>query len=207
MSFRTNNVSDRMVILSDGNVGIGVTSPTAYLHLKAGTATASTAPLKFNTGTLLTAAEAGAVEFLTDAFYGTITTGAARKTFAFLESPVFTTPNIGVASGTSLALTGRFASTRIATTLAAAVTTLAITNNVVTVTGDAGGNTLSTITGGIDGQILTLIFVDALVTITDDATAAANTVNLSAAFTSTANDTMQIVFNGTSWREVSRSVN
>ena len=88
-----------------GNVGIGTTGPTAVLHLKAGTATASTAPLKFTSGTLLTTAEAGAVEFLTDAFYGTITTGAARKTFAFLESPSFTTPALGAATGTGLVLT------------------------------------------------------------------------------------------------------
>ncbi|KKP94308.1 MAG: putative T4-like protein proximal tail fiber [Candidatus Nomurabacteria bacterium GW2011_GWF2_36_126] len=74
-----------------GNLGIGTSSPTAALHLKAGTATAGTAPLKFTSGTLLTTPEAGAVEFLTDAYYGTITTGGARKTFAFLESPVFTT--------------------------------------------------------------------------------------------------------------------
>lgn len=73
-----------------GRVGFQVASPSAILHLKAGTATASTAPLKFNSGTLLGTAEAGAVEFLTDAYYGTITTGAARKTFAFLESPAFT---------------------------------------------------------------------------------------------------------------------
>ncbi|KKP98831.1 MAG: hypothetical protein US08_C0006G0001, partial [Candidatus Nomurabacteria bacterium GW2011_GWF2_36_19] len=45
----------------------------------------------FTSGTLLTTPEAGAIEFLTDAYYGTITTGGARKTFAFLESPVFTT--------------------------------------------------------------------------------------------------------------------
>src|SRR3989339_796974 len=70
-----------------GNLGIGTSSPTAALHLKAGTATAGTAPLKFTSGTLLTTPEAGAVEFLTDAYYGTITTGGARKTFAFLESP------------------------------------------------------------------------------------------------------------------------
>jgi hypothetical protein len=91
-----------MVVLGNGNVGIGTTSPTAVLHLKAGTATLNTAPLKFNTGTLLTTAEAGAVEFLTDAYYGTITTGAARKTFAFLESPSFTTPALGVATATSI---------------------------------------------------------------------------------------------------------
>lgn len=71
--------SDVLVVKRDTvNVGIGI-SPTAVLTLKAGTATASTAPLKFTSGTLNTTAEAGAVEFLTDAFYGTITTGAARK--------------------------------------------------------------------------------------------------------------------------------
>ena len=56
--------------------------------LKAGSTTLE--PLQFRSGALLTTAVAGAMEFLTDAFYGTITTGAARKTFAFLESPTFT---------------------------------------------------------------------------------------------------------------------
>lgn len=65
-------------IFTAGKIGVGIT-PTAMLHLKAGTAPASTAPLKFTSGTLLTTAEAGAMEFLTDKFYGTITTGAARK--------------------------------------------------------------------------------------------------------------------------------
>lgn len=59
-------------------------------------------PLQFQSGSLLTAPVAGVVEFLTDAYYGTITTGAARKTFAFLESPSFTTPTLGVATATSL---------------------------------------------------------------------------------------------------------
>lgn len=90
-------------VYGTGEVGIGI-APTAMLHLKAGTATASTAPLKFTSGTLLGTPEVGAVEFLTDAFYGTITTGAARKTFAFLESPSFTTPTIGVATATSIAI-------------------------------------------------------------------------------------------------------
>jgi hypothetical protein len=44
-------------------VGIGTTSPSAYLHLKAGTATASTAPLKLTSGTFLTTAETGALEY------------------------------------------------------------------------------------------------------------------------------------------------
>lgn len=43
-------------------LGIGVISPTAALHLKAGSASANTAPLKLQDGPLLTTAEAGAIE-------------------------------------------------------------------------------------------------------------------------------------------------
>jgi hypothetical protein len=81
------------------NVGVGVAVPTAALHLKAGTATASTAPLKFTSGPLLTTAEAGAIEFLNDAYYGTITTGAERKQFAFTSD--LTTGYIPYTGGTS----------------------------------------------------------------------------------------------------------
>jgi len=76
------NAAIRATITNTGNVGIGQTSPTAVLHLKAGTATASTAPLKFTSGTLLTAAEAGVVEFLTDRLTFTGTTGTTRKDIA-----------------------------------------------------------------------------------------------------------------------------
>lgn len=55
--------TDAAIIDTSNRLGIGVGSPTAMLHLKAGTATASTAPLKFNSGTNLTTAEAGAAEF------------------------------------------------------------------------------------------------------------------------------------------------
>ena len=46
-----------------GKVGIGTAAPTAVLHLKAGTATANTAPLKLTPGTLNTTPEEGAIEF------------------------------------------------------------------------------------------------------------------------------------------------
>lgn len=77
-----------------GNATTKLITPTAYLHLaKAiGGVTINSASLKFESATaLLTVPEPGAVEFLTDAWYGTITTGGIRKTFAFLESPIFTT--------------------------------------------------------------------------------------------------------------------
>ncbi|HSX05827.1 MAG TPA: hypothetical protein VLF69_05130 [Candidatus Saccharimonadales bacterium] len=50
--------------------------------IRAGTATAGTAPLKFTSGTLLTAPEAGAVEFNSDTLYFTITTSTTRKKVA-----------------------------------------------------------------------------------------------------------------------------
>lgn len=90
--------------LTANGFGIRNDTPSARLHIAAGAIGAGNAPIKLTSGALLTTAEAGAIEFLTDKFYGTITTGAARKTFAFLESPVFTTPNIGAASGASLSL-------------------------------------------------------------------------------------------------------
>ena len=52
-----------MRIKGNGNVGIGQTSPTAVLHIKAGTATAGTAPVKFTTGTNTTVAVAGQMEY------------------------------------------------------------------------------------------------------------------------------------------------
>ena len=50
-------------VTGGGNAGLGITAPTAVLHLKAGTAAASTAPLKFTTGTNLTTPEVGAFEY------------------------------------------------------------------------------------------------------------------------------------------------
>lgn len=54
-------------------LGLGVTSPTARLHLAAGIDTAGRAPLKFSSvGKLLTTPEDGAVEYNGTHFYGTV---------------------------------------------------------------------------------------------------------------------------------------
>ena len=63
-------------------VGIGTTSPTAVLHLKAGTVTANTAPLKFTSGTNLTTPEAGAMEYNGTNLHFT-PSGTTRKTIAY----------------------------------------------------------------------------------------------------------------------------
>lgn len=63
ISFYTNGTI-RQYIDANGKTGFGgVTSPTAWVHLPAGSATANTAPLKFTTGTVNTTAEAGAMEY------------------------------------------------------------------------------------------------------------------------------------------------
>lgn len=62
-----------------GNVGIGLTNPSGRLHIKAGTATAGTAPLKLTSGVNLTTPETGAMEYDgTDLFF--TPTGTIRKT-------------------------------------------------------------------------------------------------------------------------------
>lgn len=60
---------------SNSRVGIG-TTPTAKLHLPAGTATANTAPLKLTSGVNLTTPEDGAIEYNGTHYYATV--GATR---------------------------------------------------------------------------------------------------------------------------------
>jgi len=85
----TNTLIERMRINSSGNVGIGVTAPTAILHLKAGTATASTASLKIPAGTFLTTKENGAVENNGNNF--TVTNNSVRYNISNLSGSVSTT--------------------------------------------------------------------------------------------------------------------
>lgn len=68
----------------DGNFVPGTSTNGSHktITIRAGTATAGTAPLKFASGTLLSAAEAGAVEFNSNKLYFTQTTGPTRLTVA-----------------------------------------------------------------------------------------------------------------------------
>ncbi len=94
------------------------------------------------------------------------------------------------------------------TTLGSSVTTLAVISNFVILTGDGAANTLATITGATTGMVLRILFVDALVTITDTDAHTADTVDLNAAFTSADDTVMTLLYDGTSWYEAApRSVN
>lgn len=180
-----NGATEAMRILNSGNVGIGTNAPTAVLHLKAGTATASTAPLKFTSGTNLGTAEAGAIEYDGSDLFYTIA-GPTRKTVAntsnklsafaattsaelagvisdetgsglltFATSPTLTTPDIGVATATSV--------NKVVLTAPATASTLTIADgkrltqsNTLTFTGTDGssvnfgtGGTVSYGTGGV----------------------------------------------------------
>ena len=55
------------------------------ITVRAGTASAGTAPLKLTSGTLMTTSEAGAVEFNSDRLYFTQTTGPTRKVVASFD--------------------------------------------------------------------------------------------------------------------------
>ena len=82
-----------------GRLSLGsTTAPTALLTLAAGTATAGTAPLCLTSGTVLTTAVAGTIEFTTDNFFATITTGAARKAFILDDGARLTSGKIPIAT-------------------------------------------------------------------------------------------------------------
>lgn len=81
--------------LSLSQVGIGTTTPTANLHIAAGTATANSAPLKLTSGTNLTTPENGAIEYDGTNYFATsggtryilakILTGSATINFNEIE--------------------------------------------------------------------------------------------------------------------------
>lgn len=98
LGFFTNN-TNRITILSGGNIGIGVTAPTARLHLAAGTATASSAPLKLTSGALLTTPEAGAFEFLTNDL--AFTPSTVRKYISLRAAATSANPTISSGFGTT----------------------------------------------------------------------------------------------------------
>ena len=86
----------RMIITGDGDIGFGTVTPTAKLELAAGAATK--APLRFNTGTLLTTPLTGTIEYNGTDFY--LTNGASIRKVIATESAPGTLEGISTVSGT-----------------------------------------------------------------------------------------------------------
>ena len=106
---------------STNNIGIRTAAPTAALHLPAGTASASTAPLKMTSGTNLTTAEAGAVEFDGKVFYGSAE--SSQRGIILAPQIQILTSNYTTATGTASTLKQTFnASTNGAITVAGSMT-------------------------------------------------------------------------------------
>lgn len=130
----------------NGRWAIGGTNvnPTGLIHLAAGSATASTGPLKFTSGALLTAAEAGVVEFLTDAYYCTTTTGTIRRMIVAGNTGRSVGATAAVASVAAYTLGAADATFEVSANVL--VTTATIHNFTVTVAYTDEGNTARTLT-------------------------------------------------------------
>jgi hypothetical protein len=103
----SNNL-ERVRISSTGLVGIGVTSPTAILHLKAGTSTANTAPLKFNSGTNMATPEAGAMEYDGTELYFSPSSTRYTVEKSLRASATLDFPSTAASSYSDLTITVRF---------------------------------------------------------------------------------------------------
>jgi len=88
--------------------------------------------------------------------------------------------------------------------ISSGATSFAISSDYMVLTG-AAAVTIANIIGGREGQILTLEFTDSNITIADTDTGTVDTINLSSSFISVANGVIQLLYNGTSWKEVARS--
>jgi len=217
--------SDKLIIDNQdrGSAALELTNSLIYGVFNASTASQS---LRFNLANLYLAdsvhsdaddAGAVAVSFIREDGAGTASTAAtitgshdgagANDTDGKL---VFATDDgSGLINGVIVARGGLSTPTD-PNTLGNGDTTFICESNVMIITGDGGGNTIGTITGAKSGTLLTMIFVDGNVTITDTDAHTANTVDLAGTatdFTSADDKTLQIVYDGTSWYETSRSVN
>ena len=110
---------------NNGDVGFGTTTPTAQIHLRAGTSTPGSAPLKLTPGPLLATPEQGAIEFdgnelyfttnneqrrvnLISGIITTSTTVAATTTLTSIYYEPFSTSSISVGKMFHIDLFGRY---------------------------------------------------------------------------------------------------
>lgn len=154
---------------SGSRLGLGVTLPTAYIHLKAGVAAAKGAPIKFSTGGIvLTTPEAGALEATNAALFytDTVSTVKTRREVILdtktqtLTNKTLTSPQLNTPLLNTTSVVGQY---WVATNTAGAGTwtTPTVINRSHTIFTPATGGTVTLVTGQINiinpaGTIATL---------------------------------------------------
>lgn len=145
---------------------------------------------------LLVAGTANRV-IVTDDLDGTITLSTPQDIHTG-ASPTFNSITI---TGTTAA--GRFVNSTITTFVDQDTTPTVVSNNIFK-TGNTLATIITTFDNGTNGQKITVIFGDAVTTITDGANLyLQGGIN----FTSTADDVMEFIYDGISWYECTRSLN
>lgn len=102
LRFLTTAVATRtevMRITANLRVGIGVTAPTASLHLRAGNSSAGGAPFKLTSGTNLTTAEPGTFEYDGTSFFAT--PGSTRLRKVLTDNSIPSNGQIPIGNGTN----------------------------------------------------------------------------------------------------------
>ncbi len=96
---------ERLSVRSTGNLGLSTPNPTATLHIRAGAATAGSAPLKFTSGTNLATPEAGTMEFNGTSLYFTPATVRQTIMKGYVVSTTLDFPNIAPSNSADLTVT------------------------------------------------------------------------------------------------------
>jgi len=197
---RNANVDTQLLTIqanSNGRVGIGstVTSPTARLHLPAGTTTANTAPLKFTAGTNLTTGEAGTMEYNGTSLFFT-PTGTTRLRHVLTDNTIPSNGQIPVGNGTNYTNATLTGGVGINVTNGAGTITLdADATEVLVKTDYKGGQSPFTADGTTTVFNIThnLGFIPSYFTLTTTAPIASNHLNRTITFPDV--NTMRITFN------------
>ena len=184
------------VLLTLSNAGaLGATTTVTGTQLVSSVAT-GTAPLTVSSTTNVANLNASSLSGATFAAPGAIggTTPAAGT---------FTTLATTATTGTALTSTSRFKHTNFIT-FADADTTPTVANGNLFKASNTGATSITAFDDGVNGQVIRIIFTNGNTTIV----AGAN-MKLAAGLNlvGTADDTLSLVFDGTSWFELSRSVN
>lgn len=125
----------------------GVTNPTAWLHLAGGSSSASSAPLKFTSGTNLTTPEAGAMEYDgTSLFFSPSTT---RLRTVLTNNTIPSNGQLPIGNGTNYTNAALTAGTGVSVTNASGSITIANTGATSVTSGNTDYITASPTTGAV----------------------------------------------------------